>query len=131
MKRKVIQHGPSSLIISLPNSWVKKYGVSKGDEIEVDEQENNLLISVEKNITLSQAEINISGLDRTIILYLIRGFYRLGYDQIKIIFNNKTTTYQRENKEVEVISVINKEVNRLIVLLKIYKRLLWITLIMF
>ena len=36
MKRKVVQHGPSSLIVSLPNEWIKKNKIKKGDNLDVN-----------------------------------------------------------------------------------------------
>ena len=39
MRRKLIQHGLSSLTISLPRKWVKENNLKKGDEIEVEDSE--------------------------------------------------------------------------------------------
>ena len=35
MKRRVIKQGPSTLVVSLPISWVKSLSVQKGDELDV------------------------------------------------------------------------------------------------
>jgi len=61
-----------------------------------------------------KAEVDITGLDRTSIFLVIRGYYRLGYDSLKLRFNNPNTKYQRIGNYVSVISVIHTEVNRLI-----------------
>jgi phosphate uptake regulator len=114
MKRKVVQHGPATLIISLPSTWVKKYEVSKGDELNIIEDDNSLLVSTEIKRKSIEAEIDITDLDRTSIMYVIRGFYRLGYDKIKINFKKPTTMYQRAGKEISTHVVIHTEVNRLV-----------------
>ena len=100
MKRRVIQIANSTQLISLPRKWTQKYGVKKGDEMEVEEQGNKILISTEKGAELGHIEIDVTGLDRTTILYYIQTLYRTGYDEIKVNFNNPTTIHYRTNKNV-------------------------------
>ncbi len=114
MKRKVVLHGYSTLIVSLPSKWVKRYGIKKGDELDIKEEQNRLIISTDSSKKLDKTEIDITGLDRTMIMYTIRSLYRKGYDEIKVIFKNPMTTYYRIGREMKVISVIHQEVNRLI-----------------
>jgi len=114
MKRRVIQIANSTQLISLPRKWTQKYGVKKGDEMEVEEQGNKILISTEKGAELGHIEIDVTGLDRTTILYYIQTLYRTGYDEIKVNFNNPTTIHYRTNKNVNITPVIHGEVNRLI-----------------
>jgi len=45
MKRKVTLHGPATLSVSLPLKWARMFNVKKGDELEVVEQKDSLLIS--------------------------------------------------------------------------------------
>jgi len=114
MKRSIIKHGPSSYVISLPSSWIKKHDIKKGNEIDVVEQGNHLVVG--NNISPGELEANVdlTGLDRSAILFVIRGFYRLGYKTLNIRFENTTTKYQRAKTPVTVLSVIHSEVNRLI-----------------
>jgi phosphate uptake regulator len=112
MKRKVIQIANSTQLVSLPRKWTQKYGIKKGDELEVLENGNKVIINVDKGIELKSKEIDITGLDRASIVYYLQGLYRLGYDEIKVIFNNPVTNYFRQDKEVKVIKVIYKEVNK-------------------
>ncbi len=46
MKRKVSLHGPSTLTVSLPSKWVKKYCIKKGDELDIEEKNSTLIIQV-------------------------------------------------------------------------------------
>ena len=114
MKRKVIQIANSTQLISLPRKWSQKYGIKKGDEIEVEENGNKLIISNDKGIEHGGIEIDLTGLDRTTILYYIQSLYRVGYDEIKITFNEPTTIHFKLNKRENVITIIHREVNRLI-----------------
>jgi len=114
LKRKVIKHGPSTYIISLPVEWVKKHNITKGAELEVNEEGKNIIVSSENEEKPLEITVDITGLDRTSIMYIIRSFYRLGYDTINVIFNKPTTIYQRNNKTLNTLSVIHTEVNRLI-----------------
>jgi len=83
MKRKVSRMGPASLVVSLPSKWVKKYGVNKGDEIDVEEKGSNLSISFErKSEEIKTTELDASG-DYFSDLY-INYCYRAGFDEIKV-----------------------------------------------
>ena len=85
MKRKVIQIANSTQLISLPRKWSQKYGVKKGDELEVEDDGSRIIISTEKAQELGNIEVDISGADRDFLLFLIRSLYIKGYDEIKLI----------------------------------------------
>lgn len=116
MKRKVVKHGPSTLIVSLPSNWAKKNHIAKGSEVEVLDEGNKLVVSADGSGDQQplEVDIDITGLDRTSIIYAIRSLYRLGYDTVKVRFDNETTQYFMTGKTLNVISVIHLEVNRLI-----------------
>ena len=87
MKRKVIQLAGKTLVVSLPNKWVKKYGVKKGDEVEVEEGESKLAINVdgkgEKRVKILNLKENKVMLNR-----IISGLYKAGYDEIEIAYES-------------------------------------------
>jgi phosphate uptake regulator len=114
MKRKVIQIANSTQLISLPRKWAKKFNIKKGDELEIEEKGNDVVVSTEKSIVLNRIDIDISDLDRSSIMFYIRSKYRKGYDEINIRFKNTYTTHYRTSQKVRVIDVIEEEVNRLI-----------------
>lgn len=114
MKRKVIQIANSTQLISLPRKWSMKYGVKKGDELEVEEQGNTIVLSTEEGAQLGEKEINVTGLDRTTIIYYLQALYRVGYDEIKVVFNEPTAIHFRTNKKINIISIIHTGVDRLI-----------------
>lgn len=87
MKRKIIKQGPVTLMVSLPSQWVKKFGIKKGEEINVFEKDKSLLITIEKEKVVGDIEVNIENPS----LFLRRLFYvpyYLGYDTIKINYKD-------------------------------------------
>ena len=97
----------------MPRSWGKKYNIKKGDELEVTESGNKLIIDTQKGFTLNEVTIDVSNLDRTSVLLCVRSAYRKGYDLITLTYSNPLTTHLRIGKEIKVSSIINDEVLRL------------------
>ncbi len=114
MKRKVIQIANSTQLISLPRKWSLKYGVKKGDELEVEENGNKIIICTEKSVDIQKVEIDVTGLDRTSILYYIQSLYRVGYDEITVKFNESYILHLRTNEKKSVISTIHEIVSRFV-----------------
>lgn len=89
MRRKLVKHGAATLMVSLPRKWCKANHLDKGNEVNIEEAESNLLISAagatkekkEAEITLTTS---IESAIRTMLVYS----YRLGYDQIKVNFSS-------------------------------------------
>ncbi|MBI2108329.1 AbrB/MazE/SpoVT family DNA-binding domain-containing protein [Candidatus Woesearchaeota archaeon] len=114
MKRKVIQIANSTQLVSLPRKWSQKYGVKKGDEIEVEEQGNKIILSINKGADMGVTKIDVTGLNRTTIIYYIQTLYRYGFDTINVHFNKPAAVHYRLGKEISISSIIHGEVNRLI-----------------
>ena len=108
MKRKVVQHGPSSLIMSLPSKWVKSYNIQKGDELEVIEKGNVLEISTGSVVKGKSVTIDISNLNKTSIVIYLQSMYRYGYDEINVRFTNQTALHHRKEKEIPVIDILQE-----------------------
>lgn len=49
MHRKITRTGPATLTLALPAKWTKKNNLLPGQELELEEHDNNLIISVQKN----------------------------------------------------------------------------------
>jgi phosphate uptake regulator len=87
MKRKIIQLAGKTLVVSLPSKWVKKYGVKKGDEIEVDEQERKLVIKAKGEEELQLKLLNLKDLNH-MVGRIIGGFYKSGYNELEITYDS-------------------------------------------
>ena len=113
MRRKVLQIAESTQLISLPRKWCLAHNIKKGDELEIEEQGNRLVVSTEKTPGLGAIEVNVTDLDRDSLMYLIRCLYIKGYDEIKVRFDKPLADHYRIGKKVKVITSIHEEVNRL------------------
>jgi phosphate uptake regulator len=88
VRRKIVKQGAATMMISLPAKWIKKNNLHKGDEIDIEEKGNSLLIQTEQQTSKKETEINIGSLTESSIRVIITNCYRLGYNKIKINFNN-------------------------------------------
>ncbi len=68
-------------------SWVKKFNIKKGDELDLEEFGNELRINTEKEFDLAKKQIDIKNLERLGKTYLT-SFYRQGYSEIDLNYNN-------------------------------------------
>jgi phosphate uptake regulator len=89
MKRKIVQHGSSSLTITLPVKWTEKFNIKKGDELDVEESGSKLIVTTQsesaggkKIITAEQGKFTKNNLSH---------LYQLGYDEIEIELTDKET----------------------------------------
>jgi phosphate uptake regulator len=87
MKRKINQVGSGTLTVSLPNKWVKNHGLFKGDELEVIEKPNALIIKSESIPIPTEATVKVAKPPELIRRY-IGNLYRKGVDIIKIEFDD-------------------------------------------
>lgn len=87
MKRKIIKQGHNTLTVTLPSEWTKRFNIGAGSEIEVNERDNGLFISTEKNHSEKRAEFDINGMDIPTIWKYFMGVYREGYDEVMVKFS--------------------------------------------
>ena len=87
MRRKVSKIGPSTLMISLPSKWTKKYNINKGSELHIIEEGKSLRILTE-NLSKLNTTLDISNLNKRVIEWYISALHKSGYDEIKIIYNS-------------------------------------------
>ncbi len=88
MKRKVIQIANSTQLVSLPRKWALKYLIKKGDELEVTEQSNKLIISTERDIGINKITIDVKNLNPRMIKWVLTAVYKAGYDEVEILFED-------------------------------------------
>jgi phosphate uptake regulator len=90
MKRKIVQHGSSSLTVTLPIKWAEKFNLKKGDELNIEESGPILMVSTEQEIASPKKEFSAveSGIfTKNNLSHL----YQLGYDEIEIRFEDPKT----------------------------------------
>lgn len=113
MKRKIIRQGNDTLTITLPKEWTRRFGVKAGDEVALEEKGNAFLVHTGKSLSVSRIDVDITGMDGSSIILLLRGLYRKGYDNV--IFRTKDTHVKHFRAGVtrKVEDVITTEINRL------------------
>ncbi|MBD3319093.1 hypothetical protein GF342_04250 [Candidatus Woesearchaeota archaeon] len=89
MKRKVIQLAEKTFVVSLPSTWVKKYGVQKSDELRVEEKHNALVISTDGAIEVPESiSVDISGLTEGFVKSIVSVLHKVGYDEIEFLYDD-------------------------------------------
>jgi len=94
MKRKIIKQGHNTLTITLPTEWTKKLNISAGDELEIFEKSNSLIINSNENPKEKSAVIDITNFTIPLIWRFFQGAYRSGCDEIKILFDPTKKSYE-------------------------------------
>lgn len=83
MKRKIVQHGPSTLTVSLPAKWIKGQGIEKGDEVNIELVDHGLFLSTTQGAKLGKKRIDVSGMNH-LVTKAISALYKRGYDEIVV-----------------------------------------------
>ena len=87
MKREIIKLGTSTLVASLPSKWIKKFHLKQGDEINIEEEENRLVITKGKEHRIEHFKIDISTLP-PLVNYGLTALYLRGIDEIEVRSEN-------------------------------------------
>lgn len=89
IKRKVVQHGPSTLIVSLPSTWAKKNNIKKGDELDVKENGNEIIINpIQINPKIERISYDVTGMNDRVIRWLLSSMHKSGFDEIEITYKS-------------------------------------------
>jgi len=95
MRRKVVQQGTSTLMVSLPSEWVKKQGLKRGDELALSCEPDHLKLYTEKSHKPSKpeksAKLTLNLHNKSEIRSIIGAYYRSGYDVLNLNFENEET----------------------------------------
>ncbi len=89
MRRRVIQLAEKTSVVSLPSKWVKKYGIKKGNELEVLERGNDLIIKTGLGNTQSNVTVDILNFSEMSLRYLTSALHKAGYDKITLFNCNQ------------------------------------------
>src|SRR3989338_7426083 len=89
IKRKVVQQGTSTLMVSLPAKWVQKHEITKGAEVYIEEREDSVAITAEPTHKKKETLITIKSKTESVVRTIITNAYRNGYDKITIQLDNE------------------------------------------
>jgi len=62
MKRSVILMGGKTYVVSLPAKWIQKYGIQKGEELELEEIDNTVIVRTDKLARGDDLDVNFTSL---------------------------------------------------------------------
>lgn len=93
MRRKVIQLAEKTFVISLPSQWVKQWGITKGEELELIENGSQLQVITEKARELKKCTIDLTNANERVIRWVLSSLHKKGYDEIEA-----TTTGPEQEK---------------------------------
>ncbi len=99
-RRRLVQQGESTLMVSLPAPWIKLNNLEKGSEVSIDPLNSDLLISAKKQDYKSETSIKILGHTESAIRTIVTNTYRVGYDRIRVEYGDK--------KQLEVVETVVK-----------------------
>ncbi len=114
MKRKVVQQGPSTLMISLPSKWVKENNIIRGEELEVSPKQDTITFSKgELTEEKKEAIINLDNYTYLAFTKYMSMLYFSNYHKITLTYSKPEIFHPKNGKYLNIKSVINKKVARL------------------
>ncbi|MFT4303531.1 MAG: AbrB/MazE/SpoVT family DNA-binding domain-containing protein [Candidatus Woesearchaeota archaeon] len=108
MIRKVNKIGPTTLMVSLPSEWVQSHGIKKGDELNVEINEEKLIIHNKKAPISYSWIIDAKNMDIEIIKRYVIAAYKLGVDIIE--FQNTNTDIQKNVSSIVQRNILGFEI---------------------
>ena len=117
MKRKIIRMAGSTSLISLPKKWIDINSINKGEEIEVREIGNNLIIKGKQSPVSTLIDLN-NTTDKDLIWRYIVTAYRKGIDNISVNYNNEETLEEIQNFIGDLIgyAIVKQDDNNLLII---------------
>jgi phosphate uptake regulator len=113
MKRKIVQHGASTLITSLPRKWCEKYSIKRGDEINIEERGHLLEISTEKALAVRTQKLDIRKLSTSLVWRYILTLYRYGIDEIIITHDNQAELIEKITNQLIGFGIVSQEADKI------------------
>ena len=77
------------MMISLPSKWIKKFNLKKGDEVDVSEYKDSIVIKKQGIEGKKQTEIKAEKETESILRTLLVNAYRSGYDKVLIRYKGE------------------------------------------
>lgn len=87
MRRKLVKQGSATMMISLPSKWIKENNLGKGNEINLEELNRDLIISSQEKSKRQKTTIDISGYSLLVNRLLI-SLYIKGIEEIEVNFSD-------------------------------------------
>jgi len=89
MKRKLVKQGGNSYTITLPKEWIDYNNLTNKSEIDVQQEDNNLIISTLIKQKSKPINYHINSDQESLTRLILWNIYMKGYDRIDLSFENK------------------------------------------
>ncbi|MFC1755054.1 PhoU domain-containing protein, partial [Thermoproteota archaeon] len=123
--RKLQQVGHSTLMISLPKEWVRATGLSQGDQLSIQQNDDGTLGIIPLSIPQKQSVVKcIINADKcknpNLITRLITGVYIIGHETLELFSKTGFTSEQLANIRVTIqgltgMSIVEQDMNHVII----------------
>ncbi|PIN81951.1 hypothetical protein COV11_00400 [Candidatus Woesearchaeota archaeon CG10_big_fil_rev_8_21_14_0_10_30_7] len=110
MRRKIVQQGAATLMVSLPAQWAKQNNIKKGDEVEVEEKGSQLHVLSTTAPENKSVEVELNKFGPYLSRFL-EAFYKAGYDEIKATFQDPGALNEVQNclgKEMSGLEIFDQ-----------------------
>ncbi|PIO04775.1 hypothetical protein COT47_07560 [Candidatus Woesearchaeota archaeon CG08_land_8_20_14_0_20_43_7] len=116
MRRKVNRVGQSTLTVSLPSQWARKHKIKPGDEINVDEDGNALMLWLDgKNRKVIKERVIVA--DKTSKIMLAKQFHEFywqGVECIRVKYSKNKIADYKNNKSINLTDYVSDLLQRFI-----------------
>ncbi len=113
MKRKLIQIGNSTLLLSVPRDWVKANNLSKGDEVEIVAENEKLNVFCESRSKKERLTIDLHDY-KGMMPRLLYATYKMGIDELDLRWQAPTMLEKIKSviwKEASGFEIIDQSQN--------------------
>jgi phosphate uptake regulator len=117
MQRKLVKQGESTLMVSLPSTWIKQKGLSKGDVVFIDKIDDKLSISSNKSTTVKEISVDVSDLSPLVNRRLLT-LYLTGYDIVRVSFRNAKEIQKFKNEVINELlgwEIVSQSANNFVI----------------
>ncbi|MEK6916252.1 MAG: hypothetical protein AABW92_00770 [Nanoarchaeota archaeon] len=117
MKRKIMKIADTTYVVSLPLKWARKYGVKKGDEMDVEEKNNELIFRIKGEQALKKGSFEAFKYG-PLIKRAFDAMYKSGYDEIEVSYQTQQEIHEIESalqNEAMTFEVVRQDKNSCIV----------------
>lgn len=92
MQRKLVQMGKNCLMAAIPAKWLKQQNLSKGDQIEIQNIENYLLISSKKLPKDKSISLTFKNSNKLAIIRTLQILYDAGFKTVSLSYKDSKAT---------------------------------------
>ena len=111
MKRRIIKLGQATYVTSLPSKWIRQFHLEKGDYLELEEKGNSLILSTQKNTSVSEVTLDLKKVNTRLIATLVQSVYILGYDRMVLLHDPVIHEY-KTGKKVKATEFLQTLLNK-------------------